>query len=110
TAAECEAIAMKHALALALSNGFEIVIFESDCQQVVNALRNDYLYANELDTLLSTCSSLLNSNANYNIAYVRMQANRVAHNLAKASLFQSSSSVHHYYPPNYISSIILNEI
>ncbi|KAK2371628.1 two-component response regulator ARR10 [Trifolium repens] len=41
TVAECEANAMKHALKLALSNGFERVIFESDCQQVVNALRND---------------------------------------------------------------------
>ncbi|MCI84021.1 hypothetical protein A2U01_0105297, partial [Trifolium medium] len=43
TAAECEPTAMKHALALALSNGFERVIFESDCQQVVNALHNDCL-------------------------------------------------------------------
>ncbi|GAU50981.1 hypothetical protein TSUD_238540 [Trifolium subterraneum] len=110
TAAECEATAMKHALALALSNGFERVIFESDCQQIVNALRHDYLYANELGTLLSTCNSLLNSNANYNIAYVRRQVNRVAHNLARASLFQSSLSIHHYYPPSCISSIILNEM
>ncbi|MCI26639.1 hypothetical protein A2U01_0047836, partial [Trifolium medium] len=42
TAAECEATAMEHVLALALSSGFERVIFESDCQQVVNVLRNDY--------------------------------------------------------------------
>ncbi|GAU47271.1 hypothetical protein TSUD_280940 [Trifolium subterraneum] len=45
TAVECEATAMKHALALALSNAFERVLFESDCQQVMNALRIDYLYA-----------------------------------------------------------------
>ncbi|GAU43282.1 hypothetical protein TSUD_36320 [Trifolium subterraneum] len=108
--AECEATAMKHALALALSNGFERVLFESDCQQVVNALRNDYLYANELGTLLSTCSSLLISNVNYNVAYVRRQTNRVAHNLVRASLFQSNSNVHHYFPPSCISSIILNEM
>ncbi|MCI26222.1 hypothetical protein A2U01_0047417, partial [Trifolium medium] len=42
TAAECEATAMKHALALALSNDFERVIFKSDFQQVVNALHKDY--------------------------------------------------------------------
>ncbi|KAK2369662.1 Met-10 like family protein [Trifolium repens] len=91
---------MMHALKLALSNGFERVIFESDCQQVVNALHNDCLYANELGTLLSTCSSLLIPYANYNIAYVTRQANRVAHNLARASLFQSSPNVQHFYPPN----------
>ncbi|KAK2379004.1 hypothetical protein QL285_066849 [Trifolium repens] len=84
---------MMHALKLALSNGFERVIFESDCQQVVNALRNDCSYANELGILFSTCSSLLISNGNCNIAYVRRQANRIAHNLARASLFQSSPSV-----------------
>jgi hypothetical protein len=39
TDADCEAVGMKHALALALSNDFERVIFESDCQQVVNVLR-----------------------------------------------------------------------
>ncbi|GAU20068.1 hypothetical protein TSUD_381600 [Trifolium subterraneum] len=110
TAVECEATAMKLALALALSNGFERVLFESDCQQVVNALRNDYLYANELGTLLSTCNSLLISNVDYNVAYVRRQANRVAHNLARTSLFQSSPNVHHYFPPSCISSIILNEM
>ncbi|XP_045802731.1 uncharacterized protein LOC123896382 [Trifolium pratense] len=88
TAAECEATTMKHALALALSNGFERVIY---LKVTVN-------------------SSLLNSNANYNIAYVRRQVNRVAHNLDRVSLFQSSSGVHHYYPPNYISSTILNEM
>ena len=76
----------------------------------MNALRNDCLYANELGTLLSNCSSLLISNANYNIAYVRRQANRVAHNLARASLFQSSPSVRHFYPSGCISSIILNEM
>jgi hypothetical protein len=78
---------MMHALKLALSNDFERVIFESDCQQVVNALRNDFLYPNELGILFSSCSFLLISNANYNITYVRRQANRVAHNLAIASLF-----------------------
>ncbi|KAK2453306.1 two-component response regulator ARR10 [Trifolium repens] len=56
TTAECEATAMKHALGLALSNGFERVIFESDCQHIVNTLHNDGLYANELATLLSSCS------------------------------------------------------
>ncbi|KAK2401271.1 hypothetical protein QL285_050877 [Trifolium repens] len=110
TAAECEVTAMMYALKLALSNGFERVIFESDCQQVVNTLHKDCLYVNEVGTLLSTCSSFLISNANYNIAYVRRQANRVAHNLARASLFQSSPSVYHFYPPDCISSIILNKI
>jgi hypothetical protein len=47
---------------------------------------------------------------NYNITYVRRQVNRVVRNLARTSLFHSNSSFLHYVPPNYISSIILNEM
>jgi hypothetical protein len=52
--------------------------------------------------LLSTCSSLLISNANYNLAYVRRQINRVTHNLARVPLFQSSLGVYHYHPHDCI--------
>jgi hypothetical protein len=38
TAAECEATTLKQAFSLAISNGYDRVIFESDCQQVVNVL------------------------------------------------------------------------
>jgi hypothetical protein len=97
TAAEYEATAMKHTIALVLSNSLERVIFESDYQYVMNVLRDDCLYTNELDTLHSTCNFLLTSNTNYNISYVRRQTNRVALNLVRASLFQSTLNVHHYY-------------
>jgi hypothetical protein len=69
------------------------------------------LYANELDTLLLTYSSLLISNGNYDVVYVRTQTNGVADNVVRTSLFKSSSSTtHHYYSPDCISFILLNEI
>jgi hypothetical protein len=110
TAPECEATALQHALLLVISNGFERVIFESDSQQVVNSLKNDCMYDNELGNLLFSCQSLLQSNVSYNIAFVRRQANRIGYNLAIAFLFQSSLITHYYYLPNYIFSIIFNEI
>ncbi|PNX57208.1 replication protein A 70 kDa DNA-binding subunit, partial [Trifolium pratense] len=110
TAAECEATALKYAITFAMTNGFKRVKFESDCQHVVNALINDRMYENELGTLLATCRSILSSNISYNIAFIRRQANRVAHNLARASLSQSSPIVHYYYPPNCIPSIVIEEI
>jgi hypothetical protein len=76
----------------------------------MNILHNDYLYANELSTLLSTCRTLLIFNANFNIAYVRWQVNRIPHNFASVYLFQYNPNVHHYYPLDCTSSIILNEI
>jgi ribonuclease HI len=90
TTLEREATALQHALLLTTSNGFERVIFESDCEQVVNALKNNCMYDNELGNLLSSCRSLLQSNVSYNINFARRQANRVAHNFARSSLFQSS--------------------
>ncbi|GAU24354.1 hypothetical protein TSUD_49430 [Trifolium subterraneum] len=70
TTTECEASALKHALLIDMAKGFERVIFESDCQTVVNATTNDYRYENELGTLLSTCKSVLSTNTNYKIAFV----------------------------------------
>ncbi|MCI98213.1 hypothetical protein A2U01_0119516, partial [Trifolium medium] len=48
TPTECEASALKHALLIAMANGFERLIFESDGLTVVNAITNDYRYENEL--------------------------------------------------------------
>jgi hypothetical protein len=76
-------------------------------QQVVNALKNDCMYDNELGNLLSSCRSLLQSNVSYNIAFTWRQANRVAYNLSRASLFRSNPIAHYYYPPGCIFSIII---
>jgi hypothetical protein len=54
TTAKYEATTLKYALLFAMTNGFEGVNFESNCQQVVNALINDCMYENELGTLLAT--------------------------------------------------------
>jgi ribonuclease HI len=64
---ECEATALQHALLIAVSCGFERVKFESDCQMTVNAVNNGYIYLNELESLLSTCMSLISSNASYKL-------------------------------------------
>jgi hypothetical protein len=109
TATECETSVLKHALLIGTANGFERIIFESDCLTVVNVITNDYRYENELGTLLSTCKSILTANASYNIAFVRRQANRVAHNLARASILQSSPMTF-YHSPSCISSIIIDEM
>jgi hypothetical protein len=109
TATECETSVLKHALLIGTANGFERIIFESDCLTVVNVITNDYRYENELGKLLSTCTSILSANANYNIAFVRRQTNRVTHNLVIASVFQSSPKTY-YHPLSCISSISIDEM
>jgi len=99
TAAECEATALQQALQVALNLGLNRVVFESDCQLVVNAVLNNSSYMNELGSLLSNCRTLLLSNASYALAYVRRQVNIVAHNLARASILHASPSIF-FHPPD----------
>jgi len=63
-------------------------------------------YANELRT---SQSGFFSSNTNFNLACTSMQADEVVHSLARASVFQSSSSIFHY-PPTCIATIIHDEM
>jgi len=48
TAPKCEATALQQALQIALDLGLNQVVFESDCQLVMNAVLNNSSYMNEL--------------------------------------------------------------
>ena len=75
----------------------------------MNVVFSNSPYVNELGSLLSNYRALLFSNATYALAYVRRQANRVAHNLAQASILHVSPSIFNH-PPYCIDYIILNEM
>jgi len=49
------------------------------------------------------------SNASYALAYVRRQANRVAHSLARVSILHATSTIF-YHSPYCIHYIILDEM
>jgi len=90
---ECEVTALQQALQIALNLGLNWVVFESDCQLVMNAILNNSSYMNELKCLLSNCITLLLSNASYALTYIRKQTNIVAHNLARASILHVTPSI-----------------
>jgi len=108
-AAECEAAALQQALQIALNLGFNRVVFKIDGQIVVTAILNNSSYMNELGNLLSNCWTLLSSNVGYALAYIKRQANRVAHDLARASILHASLNTFSH-PPFCIHFIILDEI
>jgi ribonuclease HI len=109
TTAKCVATALQQAIQIALDKGLNRVIFETDCQVVANVVLSNNLYVNELGSLLSTCRTLLASNASYTLAFIRRQANRVAHSLARASILHASPSIF-YHPPYCIHSLIMDEM
>jgi hypothetical protein len=102
---ECKAIAMKHAFELALFNDFE----KLSSKVSVNRLWMFCIMIICMRMSLILCSQLVVSFL-YNIAYVRRQVNIVDPNLARIFLFESNPNIHYFYSPNYISSIILNEM
>ena len=94
---------------VAVDKGFERVVCESDNQSVVHSVLSGYIYENELGTIVTSCRSYLSAHASFKLAFIRRQANRAAHNLARASVFQSSPSIF-LSPPHCIDNIILNEM
>jgi len=109
TTTECEVITLQQALQIALGLNLNRVVFETDCHLVVNYVLNNISYVNELGSLLSNCRTLLLSNPSYVLTYIRRQANRVAHNLARASILHASPNIF-FHPPYCIDSIIFDEM
>jgi len=106
---EAESFGLLHSLKMAISNGMHNVTFKTDSKTMVDALLARNIPSNEFGDLVFECKSLLNSNLDYVVSFVWRQANKVAHNIARAALshpnphtFQEASST--LYP------LIFNEM
>jgi hypothetical protein len=86
-----------------------IVHVETDCLQVVHAIRTNARNNSEFGKIIDMCRNLINTSQNCKVSYVRRQANRVAHELAQASRFMASLQVFNYRPP-CIETTIMNEM
>jgi hypothetical protein len=85
------------------------ITIETDCLQVVQTLQSKQKNYTEFGAIIDRCRSIINLYENCRVSYVRRQANRVAHELAKASRFIASPQILNTCPP-CIESIIINEM
>jgi len=89
---------------------FDNVDFETDSKLTVDAFlsyRND---TSEFGCIITSCRSLFSHLfSNSRVEFVRRQANRVAHALARNTTFLTSSAVY-YKIPNCIESLIINKM
>jgi len=60
-------------------------MFETDNKILADAINSSSVYLNEFGNIVSQCRDLLFSNSNFVVSYVWGQANKVAHNIARAS-------------------------
>jgi ribonuclease HI len=109
TVLEAEAIGLLEALKMAISKGLCNVAFETDSKLLVDLLGNTNPPLNEIGDLVSECRTLLLSNPDYVVSFVRRQANRVAHNIARAALSNPSPHVFHDVPTS-LYSLFMNEM
>jgi hypothetical protein len=56
-----------------------------DCFQVFQDLKSIELRTTEYGEIIEACKELLSLNRNFRVSFVKCQANRVAHELSRAS-------------------------
>lgn len=108
---EAEAIAVLEALSWLKSNTMDKCILESDCLQVVQALKSmasdDISY---FDLIISDIKDACNHFSDISIMFSRRSVNRVAHELAREALSRSDSAEWFATPPAFICNTLLLDI
>ncbi|GAU14634.1 hypothetical protein TSUD_96980 [Trifolium subterraneum] len=90
---EGEAMAIKEAMIEMTQKGFSHVIIESDSKTVIDAISSSQVGISEFSLLISSIKSLLVSNPNFEVKFVKRQANMTAHALARAAYSMSGRRV-----------------
>jgi ribonuclease HI len=106
---EGEALALVEAMEEVIQRGLPFVIFESDSKLVVDAIRSRQSGVSEFSLLISHIQSLLRLHNYFEVKYVRRQANKVAHYLARTAFSMSRRRVFDSVPP-CIETYLNNEI
>ncbi|XP_058726215.1 uncharacterized protein LOC131597540 [Vicia villosa] len=106
---EAEALALKEAIQVAIELRVTNVIFESDSQITVNAIRTGLIGTSEFSSIISSICILLLNFPNFEVKFVKRQANSVAHALAKAADSWTRRSSFNF-PPPCIEPLIINDM
>jgi len=86
TVLEAESTGLLETIKTTTSNGLQRVLFEIGSRSLVNALNTSNTPLNKFGDLVFQCKSLLLNNPDFVVPFVRRQANKVAHSIARAAL------------------------
>jgi len=109
TVLEGEAMALLEAIRFAEHNGWEKVVFESDSATVVTAVSSHHRGNSEFHAIISCIAAKLVLNSNFEVKFIRRQANMVAHTLARAACSWASHRIFEFYP-TCIEQCLINDI
>jgi ribonuclease HI len=106
---EGEALAIIEAMEEVIHRGLPFVIFESDSKLVVDAISSRQEGISESSILISHIQALLRLHNYFEVKYVRRQANKIAHYLARAAVSMSRRCVFDSVP-RCIETYLNNEM
>ncbi|XP_019157468.1 PREDICTED: uncharacterized protein LOC109154044 [Ipomoea nil] len=101
-----EAIAAREALKWLKDLQYSNIIIESDCLNFCTAFNSRSRDFSYLDVIVKQCVSIANGIGNVSVCHVRRTANRVAHELARATGSSSVSGTWEFIPPACISGLL----
>ena len=105
---EAEALTLREALLWVLSLKLVDVEFKTDSLLVVNSLSSHLLDRSEYGFLISNCVCL-RGKGNYSIRFVKRQANKCAHVLAKHACF-NASLYESFVIPSWLEEVIISDL
>ena len=96
-------------LRLAETLHLDRVLFETDCLMLIQALQQQDLDLSNMGSIIAEVKDLLSKHAEFRIAHVYREANRVAHVLANQALQSSESQTWFVVAPNFVRDAILSD-
>ena len=87
----------------------QVVIFESDCKLVVDSIRSHRIDISKGGNLVNECKKLLIQSSSCVLEFVKTQANRVAHELARMTPFILDSMFFEHVIP-CVENLMTNEM
>jgi ribonuclease HI len=107
--AEAEALGLLEAMREATVHGWFNIIFESDAKVVVDAIHATHHGNSEWSSLISSIKLLLHSYPNFEVKFIKWQANIATHTLARAA-YSWPSCMFFNSVPGCIEPFIINEM
>jgi ribonuclease HI len=106
---EGEALALLEAMKELQQRGFNNVIFETDAQVIVGAIRRRNTGVSEFSSIINKIKCMLSLYSGFEVKPIRRQANRIAHTIARAALSWSRRHVFDIIP-YCIHNLLYNEM
>jgi ribonuclease HI len=106
---EAETLALLEAMRTTCQMNMQNVIFETDAQIVAGATNSNHVGVSLFSTIILNLKNLLHLNPNFEVKFVKHQANSVAHKLARAANSWASRCIF-YSVPLCIEHQLLNEM